>query len=98
MGLLTVTLISLSIYYLVKVALKYRRIFSRDHNELFQALDKLAHRDYKKIRILSKHVYILNNPQLIHKVLTSDVCLDKPHFFFKLFGADSSLMASKCET
>lgn len=97
MAILIVTLISLSIYYLAKIVMKYRRIFSRDRNKFFHALNKSAERDYIKNKVLHKQLVFVNKPQLIQKVLKSDVCLDKPHFFFKLFGADDSLLASKCE-
>lgn len=98
MELLLAAMIGLLLYNLGRiVVVELRRVFPRDLDKVFKVMDKFSTRDYKKVRLLHKNVVFLNKPQLIQKVLASDVCLEKPQLIYKLLMVDYSLLASKCE-
>lgn len=98
MELLLIAMIGLLLYNLGRIlAVELRRVFPRDLDRAFKAMDKFSATDYKKVRLLHKNVVFINKPQLIQKVLASDVCLEKPQLIYKLLMVDYSLLASKCE-
>lgn len=70
----------------------------KDLDELFRAMDKFNTRDFMRVRLLHKNVVVVNNPQLIHRVLSSDICLEKPQLIYKLLCLNQGLLASKRES
>lgn len=98
MLLLSFTIGLALLYNLVKYVIdKFRRAMPQDLDELFKAMDRFTTKDLKKIRLLHKNVIFVNNPQMIHKVLASDVCLEKPQLIYKLLCLNDGLLTSKCE-
>lgn len=74
---------------------KLRKALPKDLDEVFRAMDRFSARDIVRLRLLHKHVVFVNNPQLIHKVLTSDACLEKPRLIYKLLNLNEGLLVSR---
>jgi hypothetical protein len=87
-----------SLYGLVRFLYeKLQQTLPKDLDEVFQAMDKFSSRDIVRLRLLHKLVVFVNNPQLVHKVLASDVCLEKPQLIYKLLNINDGLLASQCK-
>lgn len=76
---------------------KLQKALPKDLDEVFRAMDRFNARDIVRLRLLHRHVVFVNNPQLIHKVLASDVCLEKPQLIYKLLNMNDGLLASQCK-
>lgn len=72
--------------------------FPKDLDAFFQKIDKLSSKKVVKIKLFHKDQYLINDPDLIHKVLNSEVCLQKPNMFYKFFGLSGGLLCCECET
>jgi len=90
--LLTIALVLM--YCAVKYV--YKRL-PKDLDEIFKRLDKFENRSVVLLRVLHKRVVFVNSPQLVQKVLGSEVCLGKPQLIYKLLNATDGLMSSKCK-
>lgn len=82
------------IYFINKLIDKY---FPKDLDKFFNSIDKLSSRKIFKIKLFHKDQYFINDPELIYKVLNSEVCLEKPRVIYKFLGLDNGLLCCKCE-
>lgn len=100
MELLTLLVIFLLVSFVVKKVFvtKIRNALPKDLDDLFKGMDRFCKKDFIKIRMLHKNVIFLNNPKLIHKVLSSDVCLEKPQLIYRLLCINAGLLTSKCKS
>lgn len=77
-----------------KVADKF---FPKDLDKFFQSIDRLSLKKIFQVKLFYKDMYFINDPELIHKVLNSDVCLEKPRMVYKFFGLNNGLLCCKCK-
>jgi hypothetical protein len=71
--------------------------FPKDLDKFFKFIDKLSTRKVFKIKLFHKNQYFINDVELIHKILNSEVCLEKPRMFYKFLGLNDGLLCCKCE-
>jgi hypothetical protein len=74
---------------------KFRQTFPADFDQIFENLEQRSAEDILEFRIFHKKIIFLNKPELIHKVLTSEACLEKPNMFYKFICADKGLVVEK---
>ncbi|KAG5670306.1 hypothetical protein PVAND_000582 [Polypedilum vanderplanki] len=82
----------------VLVAILMRKIknwIPQDLDKFFQSVDRLSSKKLFKVKFLYKDMYFVNDPNLIHKVLTSDECLEKPQMIYKFFGLSDGFLCCK---
>lgn len=92
---LLATVCLVSFIALVKYVIeKFDVYIPRDLDEIFVKLEAFNTTDFVKIRVFHKKVIFLNKPGLIHKVLSSDVCLEKPQMAYKLICLNKGLLVS----
>jgi hypothetical protein len=63
----------------------------------FSEMDDYVDQDALQYGVFGLKFALVNNPQLIQKVLTSDQCLEKPRLIYKLLGTKYSLVSEPCE-
>lgn len=73
------------------------KYFPKDLDEFFKSIDKLSSKKIVKIKLFHKDQFLVNDPLLIHKVLNSYVCLQKPRMVYKFFGLNNGLLCCKCK-
>lgn len=94
LGVSVVILIS-SIALIVKKLIE--KYFPKDFDKFFQSIDKFSSRKILKVKLFYKDLFFVNDPELIHKVLNSEVCLEKPRMIYKFFGLNDGLLCCKCK-
>lgn len=63
----------------------------------FETIDSLTRHDVVQYRIFHLKFALVNDPDMIHKVLSSDSCLNKPRLIYKLLGTKYALGSEKDE-
>jgi hypothetical protein len=76
---------------------KIKKFIPKDLDEFFNEIDRFSSRKLFRLKFLYKDMYFVNDPDLIHRVLTSDVCLEKPQMIYKFFGLSDGFLCCKCE-
>lgn len=89
-----VTILIFLIYLMQKIVDMY---FPKDLDQFFKSIDRLSSRKIFSIKLFHKNQYFINDPELIHKVLNSEVCLEKPRIVYKFLGLNDGLLCCKCE-
>lgn len=59
----------------------------------FEMMDTLVEEDVVYFGALNLKFALVNDPNMIHKVLSSEVCLEKPRLVYKLLGTKYSLVS-----
>ncbi|CAG9807506.1 unnamed protein product [Chironomus riparius] len=75
---------------IVKRAVK--KWIPKDLDKFFRSIDRLSSEKIFKVKFLHKDMYFVQDPDLIHKVLTSEVCMEKPRMIYKFFGLNDGLL------
>lgn len=91
-------LLSLVAWFGVKWAKKFaKKWIPKDLDKFFQSIDRLSSKKLLKVKLLHKDMYFVQDPKLIHKVLTSEVCMEKPRMIYKFFGLNDGLLCCGCK-
>lgn len=97
MSFLVFFVVPLLLFFGIPFIKKLRKAIPKDRSDHLKLADRTIIEDVTRARLFHKIVLFVNNPQLIHKVLLSDVFLEKPHMIYKLVFLDSGLLTSRCE-
>ena len=82
----------------VKIVKKVvKKWIPKDLDKFFRSIDRLSSEKIFKVKFLYKDMYFVQDPDLIHKVLTSEVCMEKPRMIYKFFGLNDGLLCCGCE-
>ena len=63
----------------------------------FEDMDKYFHQKVLQFGIFHLKFALVNDPVMIHKVLSSELCLEKPRLIYKLLGTKYSLVSEPCK-
>lgn len=64
----------------------------------FELMDTLVEHDVVQYGLFNLKFALVNDPKLIQKVLSSELCLDKPRMIYKLLGTKYSLVSEPCKS
>lgn len=70
-----------------------RKTFPADFDQIFENLEQYSKDDTYELRLFHKKIVFLYKPELIHKVLNSEACLEKPNVFYKFLCLDKGIVA-----
>ena len=80
--------LALGIVLIVKLQFK----IPVDLDQVFEMLEPHDKEAFVQVRVFHKKILFLNKPELIHKMLKSDVCLEKPNMFYKFLSLDNGIL------
>jgi hypothetical protein len=97
-SLVAITLFAFGVLLVFKrIFDEFRRILPANIDKVFENLEKYHGRDMLVIQFFFKKMVFLHNPELIHKVLNSESCIDKANLIYKFFGVDNGVLTEKGE-
>jgi hypothetical protein len=76
---------------------EFRRILPPNIDKMFDNLEKYSSRDMFVMQFFFKKMVFLHKPELIHKVLNSESCIDKAYLIYKFFNLDNGVLIEKGE-
>lgn len=63
----------------------------------FSEMDNYIDHAVLQYGIFNVKFALVNEPQMVQKILSSDLCLEKPRLIYKLLGTKYSLVSEPCE-
>jgi len=63
----------------------------------FDTFDKLVMKDIVRYQLFHVKILLVNDPQMINNVLSSDVCMDKPMLFYTMIDIDMGMISAPSE-